>query len=264
LPPIRPNAPYTSSSSPTASWSTAAIYEPTGKFQLVDAGSGKLVIDQQLQPLPTAQNIQVDVSGDELILAISSDVRPGRHQTVGVAFDYPLIDGLVYAFNLKSGLPMWPAPAAVSERGLVLAGPRNLPFIVFADRESRREAGAGTLKLRLLCLDKQTGQSVYRNDDMLVVPDGQFQIRSESAARDATVGEPRVVTIETTAQQVKLTVTDKPRPPEPPARDELVADREIEARGIRGALMRATDALQQSQQQNQPEPNRRGRGRRGQ
>jgi hypothetical protein len=119
------------------------------------------------------------------------------------------------------------------------------------------------MKLRLLCLDKRTGQSVYRNDDMLDAPDGHFRIQSEIAAQDLSADPRRVITIDTTSQQVELTVTDKPRPPEPPARDELVADREIEVRGIRGALQRATDALQQSQQQNQSETNRRGRGRRG-
>lgn len=232
-----------------------AVYEPTGKFQLVDVRTGKLLIDEQLEAYPKAQNIQVDISGDDLILAISSNVPAGRHQTVGMAVDYPLVSGLIYAFDLKSGKPAWPAPAAVEERGLVLAGPHDLPFVVFADREARRETA---MKLRLLCLDKRTGQSVYRNDDLLDVTDGKFRIRKIANPADAAAGRDRVVTIETSAQNIRLTLTDQPRPPEPPARDELAADREIGERGIRGALLRATDALQLQQQQS--EANRRGRG----
>jgi hypothetical protein len=244
-----------------------AVFEPSGKFQLIDAGTGKLVIDQKLEAHAAAQSIHCSISGDTLILAISATVAPGRHQPIGFAGDFPLVHGPVYAFDLRTGQPCWPSPAYVEERGLVMGAPDDLPIVVFADREARRDtAGAGNMKLRLLCLDKATGQSIYRNDDLLDVADGNFRIQA-LASGEAAANREREILIETTAQRVRLALTDEPRPPEPPARDELVAKREIEETGIRGALLRATENLQQQQQQIQQQQqnlqNRRGRGRRG-
>jgi hypothetical protein len=199
-----------------------------------------------------------------LIVAISAAVAPGRHQPIGFAGEYPLVNGPVYAFDCRSGRALWPSPAYVEERGLVLGAPDDLPLVVFADRETRRETGAGTTKLRLLCLDKSTGQSVFHNDDLLDIADGLFRIR---ASHGQQTRSEREITIETTAQTIRLTLTTQTRPPEPPARDELVAQREMEETGIRGALLRAADELQQQQQQIQQQrqggPARRGRGRRG-
>ena len=36
------------------------------------------------------------------------------------------------------------------------------------------------------------------------------------------------------AGKIQLTMTDQPRPPQPPANDDLEAQREIEERGLRG------------------------------
>jgi hypothetical protein len=228
---------------------------------LVDVASGKLVVDQKLDAYPKSQNIFAAVSGNSLILAISAAVAPGRHQTVAFAGDFPLVTGPIYAIDLTTGQPSWPSPAYVEERGLVLAAPSEIPLIVFADRESHRDTGAGSMKLRLLCLDSITGQSVFHNDDLLDVADGRFRIRAVASSESST-DRRRRVTIETTAQQIQLTLSDEPRPPEPPVRDELVARREVEETGIRGALLRAADILeqQQLQQQRQGQPNRRSRG----
>jgi RimJ/RimL family protein N-acetyltransferase len=45
--------------------------------------------------------------------------------------------------------------------------PEDIPFLVFADRQMSGEgAGGGKWNMRLLCLDKQTGETVYRNDKL--------------------------------------------------------------------------------------------------
>ena len=209
-----------------------AVYEPTGKFQLIDIQSSKVVIDQSLEAYPRLQNIRADVAGDELVLAISSTVQMGRHVSLGP--DFAPVDGLIYAFNLKSGQPLWPAPAVVHERFLAMAAPPGLPFIVFAERESQRDIGGGSSKLRLLCLDKRTGQSVYRNDDLPDTQNGQFRIRSEGPEPNESQSSGRVMAIETSSREIRLTATDAPRPPEPPAQDDLVATREFPQRGLSG------------------------------
>jgi hypothetical protein len=184
-------------------------------------------------------------------------VQAGNHQPVGNRVDNPLTSGPVYAFDLTTGQPLWPAPAHVHERGLVPVGPHDLPFVVFADRAARRAAGEGALKLRLLCLDKWTGQTVYRNDDLPDVSEMNFRVRIDRGPSGAPDASDLSVVIQTGSREFRLTPTDEPRPPEPPPRDELVADREIPARGLRGALQRATDALQDAEKQ---DASRRGRG----
>jgi hypothetical protein len=109
---------------------------------------------------------------------------------------------------------------------------------VLADRKSVRSAASGgNYQLRLLCLDQNTGQTVYRND---VLPDTsitKFRIRGE---RD---GEPTVA-IETNAGKIQLTMTDRPRPPQPPANDDLESKRDVEERGLRGIGRRMSGILQ--------------------
>ena len=45
------------------------------------------------------------------------------------------------------------------------------------------------------------------------------------------------------AGKIQLTMTDRPRPPQPPANDDLEAPREIEERGLRGIGERMSGAL---------------------
>ncbi len=239
-----------------------AIYDPTGKFQVIDVRQGKLIIDQTLEPYPDAQRIFASESGDQFVLGISTNVQIGKHQSLSA--DFVPLNGLVYAFSLSTGQPLWPAPAVVRERFLWLAAPRELPLIIFAEREAQRDTGGGSAKLRLLCLDGHTGRSVYRNDDLPDTLNGQFRVRVQPAAdsldAESNAGPPRdVIIVEMSAREIRLTPTDQPQPPEPPAQDDLVAAREFSTQGMSALLERATRALQESQPGNsQP-----GRGRRG-
>jgi hypothetical protein len=226
-----------------------AIYEPSGKFQLLDARSGKAVIDQQLQAMDQLQFIQTMRSGDELFLFVSS--QPEQQYKPVAQFDHPLINGLVYAFSLKTGKALWPAPALVRSRGVVLSQPEDIPLLVFAERKSIRDAttGGGS-QLRVLCLDKRTGQSMYRNDQLPDTALSRFRIRSERHAAP-------VVALETSADKIQLTMTDNPRPPQPPANDELEAPREVEARGLRGIGRRLGDVLRgklENHSDDEPQP----------
>ena len=46
------------------------------------------------------------------------------------------------------------------------------------------------------------------------------------------------------AGKIQLTMTDEPRPPQPPANDDLETQRETEERGLRGIGRRMSGALQ--------------------
>jgi hypothetical protein len=83
------------------------------------------------------------------------------------------------------------------------------------------------MQLRLLCLDKRTGETLYRNDNLPETSASRFRIRAQRGA------DPRV-TIETGSSRIELAVTDQPKPPQPPANDELESAREVGRRGLLG------------------------------
>jgi hypothetical protein len=239
-----------------------AVYEPSGKFVLIDAQRGKLLIDQQLQPFEDLHSIQAMRAGDELFLFVSS---PPQQQYKPVAqIDSPLINGLVYAFDVRSGEALWPGAAVVRHRGAVLSQPEAIPLLVFADRKMVRDAATGSAsQLRVLCLDKRTGQTVYRNDQLPDAAVSRFRVQAESGTRHTVLpgagsAEP-VVALETSTGKIQLTWTDRPRPPQPPANDDLEAPRELEEGGLRGIGRRVSDALRarlqvQAENANPPVP----------
>ena len=182
-----------------------------------------------------------------------------QFKPIGQPSDFPLINGPVYAFSLKTGEPLWPGPALVRNRGIVLQQPQDIPLLVFADRQMIRDAtSGGGSQLRVLCLDRRTGQTVYRNDALPDTSVTRFRVRGETDSRP-------VVALEMSAGKILLAMTDRPRPPQPPANDDLEAPREIVERGLRGLGQRMGSALRgalerpvpiPNQQQRQPQPNR--------
>jgi hypothetical protein len=87
-------------------------------------------------------------------------------------------------------------------------------------------------------VDKRTGETLYRNDDLPDTPVTRFRIRGD---REPTPH----VTVETNAGTIRLTMTDRPRPPRPPANDIVEAARETETapRGLIGVGQRVGEAL---------------------
>jgi outer membrane protein assembly factor BamB len=226
-----------------------AILDPNGTFHVLNVETGKLVVDQKLEPLNDLQAIQTLRSGDDLFLFVTGQLQT-PNKPIGLPVDYPLIDGPVHAFNLTTGKPLWPSPAIVRNRGLMLQQPSDIPFLVFAERQSPRDASTPNLPIRVLCLDKRTGQTVYRKDSLLDAPVPRFRVRGEVDTRPT-------VALETSAGKILLTMTDRPRPPKPPTNDDLEAPREIAERGLRALGQRFSNALQKALQKPSNGPNQR-------
>jgi hypothetical protein len=194
---------------------------------LIDAETGHAILDQNLEPVSDLQAIQTLRFEDQFYLFVSGPVQP-QFKSIGQPGDYPIINGQVYAFNLKSGEALWPGPATVRNRGIILQQPPDIPLLVFADRQMTRDAmSGGGSQLRLLCLDRRTGETAYRNDALPDTSIARFRIRGETDSRPA-------VAVEMNAGKIQLTMTDRPRPPQPPANDDLEASREIAERGLIG------------------------------
>jgi outer membrane protein assembly factor BamB len=212
-----------------------AIFEPSGEFHVLDVSSGKMLIDTKLEPAEDLQSIQTLVSGDELYLFVSSQVQQ-QFKPIGLPVDFPLTNGLAYAFSLKSGEPIWPSPALLRNRGIVVQQPEDIPMLIFVERQMTRDAASGGgSQLRLLCIDKRTGQTLHRNDALPDTAVTRFRIHGEE-------GEPAVA-VEMGTGKIQLAMTDKPRPPQPPTNDDLEAPREMVERGLKAIGQRWGNAL---------------------
>jgi hypothetical protein len=212
-----------------------AVYDPAGRFQFVNIETGAAVIDQQLEEVPKPLLLEAFVESDQLFVMITGQPPPPLHRPIGP--DFPLVNGFVYAFRRSTGEPLWPGPAVVRNRGIAIGQPQGIPLLVFADRKMTHNAGV----LRLLCLDKTTGQTVYRNDELPDLVGTHFNIR---AAQDTSPH----VTIEMSARAVQLAMSDRPQPPAPPANDDVETPRAISERGLWGIGRRIGEALQEALQ----------------
>ena len=163
-----------------------AVLDSTGQFRLIDVEAGKVVIDEKLDVPSDLQNFHTMRSGDDLFVFITG-LPQSQVRTITQAFDYPIINGPVYAFSMKTGKPLWPGPATVRNRGMMLTQPPDLPFLVFADRQQARNAPTRRApQLRVLCLDKRTGETVYRNDRLPDTAIPRFRIEAETRTAPAS------------------------------------------------------------------------------
>jgi len=213
-----------------------AVVEPSGRFQWIDVRTGDRLIDETLSLTAPPRSITAFRAGDQLFLGMNGPARKPASRSIGPV-DYPLVDGQVFAFDLRDGHMTWPGPAIVDSRGLALTQPADIPILVFVDRRLVRDASGSRTKLRLLCLDKATGATVYRKDELPDTPSGQFRVRAAS-------GEKSSVDVEMTAKTIRLTFTERPRSPEPPANDLVEAPPRSHGRGLWGVTQRMGSAVE--------------------
>ena len=216
-----------------------AVVEPGGKFQLIDVRKGDALIEQSLELAAAPRTISAFKAGEQLFVGVSGPARQQSSRPIGLDYrlDYPLVDGQVFAFDLRDGRMIWPGPAVVEQRGMAFTQPADIPFLVFVDQQVKRDANDNGTKLRLICLDKATGATVYRNDELPATSGGQFRVR-------ATHDPSPSVDVEMTAKTIRLKFSDLPRSPEPPANDLVEAPRKSLGRGLWGVGRRMGSVIQ--------------------
>lgn len=215
------------------------VYDPTGTFQLINAESGDVLINQSVAASPRSHNLETTMAGDAVFAFINDQPPHTHHRPVGA--DFPIVNGHVYAFSLSSGEPLWPGAAVVRNRGAAVAQAKDVPVLVFVDRKAVQGAGGGSTLIRLLCIDKATGQTVYRNDELPDTAGSRLEIR---AARGAAPG----VTIDMSNREVHLALSEAPRPPAPPANDDLESPPLHNDRGLWGVGRKIGEVLQGAMQ----------------
>ncbi|WP_425398452.1 PQQ-binding-like beta-propeller repeat protein [Aeoliella sp.] len=215
-----------SATQPVVSDNLVVVMEPTGELEAVDATTGKVQFAVKLEAERQLETIHLLPSDDTLFVATNTR-SSAQHNTSGnQALDSaPIITGHVYALDAATGEPRWSRPASVRGQGLWRMQPTASPALVFISRQETRQGGNQGGNTRLLVLDKRTGRSLIREDELRDPDTAPWTMLIDHAA------EP-TVSIDLRHTLVTLRFTDAPRPPEPVA----LADVEGVTKGPGGGL----------------------------
>jgi tetratricopeptide (TPR) repeat protein len=202
-----------------------AVVEPEGRFALVNLDDGRLLIDTPIEPEPQLTDVFLVASPTRWLL-FTNRFFPNHQNGISIhplpnGFNNPLINGLAYGFDRKTGEKAWGA-VAIEKQGLALEQPSELPIVTLASRIYERRAprtGSTAPFTSIMCLDKRTGRIVH-NERF----EGHIGVLE-------SVADPVQHSIELKLQNkgVKLTFTDQPlphaaKPDEKPADDKPAAE----------------------------------------
>ncbi len=186
-----------------ASDEVVGALEPGGRFVLLSLADGKLIVDEKLEPETGLQAIYLLRSRDNYLLVTSAAAHNQPNVTIHPApgvINSPVVSGRVYAFAASGGKPQWPAPAVISQQGLLLSQPVDLPVLVFVRQIHRASVSARDPRTSVLCIDKRTGRVVYENDQLPGASLSSFDVGGDAAEH--------VVTLAMGAKIITLTFED--------------------------------------------------------
>jgi outer membrane protein assembly factor BamB/tetratricopeptide (TPR) repeat protein len=205
------------------------VYEPTGKFVLINLPSGEKVISEKLESERQLTGIYLLPYEDSYLLITNSpprnlDPRVPIQPAPG-GMNNPLINGRMYAFSAKTGAALWEKPLRIQNHGLVQSHPSELPLLFFMRSMHRNLRGAHQTRASILAVDKRTGRVVYTNDELQM---NISNVEFEGNRRDATVS------VMFPGKSMMFLCTDKPLPP-PEAVEEK--KKEESQGGVNGAVI---------------------------
>lgn len=182
-----------------------ALFEPGGRFLLVNLADGRTLVDAKLKPEPPLCELFVFHSpGQYLVLTQGpeSDQHENRHtHPLSGTSSQRITKAHVYAFD-SQGKSMWPAPVEIEDQFLPLDQPSQLPVLIFAAtvQERKTEQRVMTANTVILGLDKRNGHVICNE-----------AIRNGSNGL-ALAGDPQKRTVELRLQRdtLTLTFTDEP------------------------------------------------------
>ena len=151
--------------------------------------------------------------GERLLVALGRPLRDdGTGRSLTRFGEEPLVSGLLYCVDRESGDMLWPAPAEIDGHAFIELPLDPSPVACFASLAAPANEDEEA-RVRLLLLDLTTGRTLHREDD-LPAPRGQRSV--EATARLEETPSP-MLRIGVAGAVVRLTATDSPSPPYPPA-----------------------------------------------
>ena len=223
-----------------------ATMEPeSGQLEILDALAGSVLFTQTLLPERGLENIVPFHCGDLLILATNTESLT-KYNNAGIAEmdNSPLITGHVYALDPSTGEARWPQPATVKGEGLWTLQPSGSPALIFLSRAADRESSGQTATTRLLCLDKRTGRSLIRNENLRAVVNEPWSVLIDH-------NQNPTVQIDLRQSLVSLEFTSTPRPPEPVAMADVEGVQKTLSSGLFGFWKRSLGGSSESTPQDE-------------
>jgi outer membrane protein assembly factor BamB/tetratricopeptide (TPR) repeat protein len=177
-----------------------ALFEPGGRFLLVNLADGRALVDAKLTPEPPLCELFVFHSpGQYLVLTQGpeSDQDENRHiHPLSGTSSQRITKAHVYAFDAH-GKSMWAKPVVIDDQFLPMDQPSQLPVLFFAATVQERKKGqrVTTSNTVLLGIDKRNGHEICNE-----------AIRNGSNGLTLT-GDPQKRTVEIRLQRDTLTLT---------------------------------------------------------
>ena len=193
-----------------------AVADPQGNCVVIDADSGKTLLEEPIQKSAGIQELHLLAGVDNFLLAVELPQGSSRSRLKVIPFnqsDYVQMDGQIYVFNRATGKPEFVRPATVKQQVLPLSQPVDLPVVAFAGHLPRQTNSGGKNFMRLLVLEKSSGRQLFSQDD-LPPSNNYFALRAGKSS-------PHEVVVEMLELDIHFAFTGRMRPPEPPAMHEV-------------------------------------------
>jgi len=206
-----------------------AVVDALGRCAVVDAVTGNRVLDVSLQKPTGMTDIHLFAGSDNFVLAVQRTPKATpstRRVQLLNSFDYIPFDGHIYVFDRETGQPVFTRPATVGQRALMLSQPVDLPVIAFAGNLPRQTSSGSKPFMRLLLLEKASGRSLYDNDK-LEISVNHFALHADEQSGNDVV-------VEMVKKEIRLSFTDRHRPPEPPMLHDIISNRQGNRNGLLG------------------------------
>lgn len=195
-----------------------AVVEPQGRTVLIDLQSGAVIADHPrlFSSQPRLEQIHLRVGADHFTLVVEHPRQPNSTRTVRPlsAGEPPVVDGELIVLDRRTGASRWQRPASLDRQALVLNAAPDLPFVLFAGLLDAQARGEGRVTTTILMIDKATGRTIYRTDELPQTGVGVVLANVADAARHE-------VNVELVGRSLLVQYTDRRRPPQPPAMAEV-------------------------------------------
>ena len=184
-----------------------------GKFEIISMETGESIVHQTLEEEKKLTSIFVLRSKGQYLLITNNPstssfkFAPGGKHVQG-------INGRVYAFDRTTGKPQWAGPARISQLGMPLDQPSEVPLLLFlrnVNRSSLNRNGSRTssrTRTAVLCIDRRDGRVLFAKDDIATLA---------SAYKLTAHPEKQTVYLQLPNVTFEMKFTDEPIPPAPPA-----------------------------------------------
>jgi outer membrane protein assembly factor BamB len=142
-----------------------ALYDPTGRFLLLDLETGKPRVDSPIEIDAAVSQIYVLGSRDRFtLLTYNPAVGPKGVRANAIGYNNPIVSGFAYGFDRASGKKIW--TTKIEQQSLVRGQPQNVPFLVFTVRRNQFNRGLGGVRRNVnqnvvQILDKRNGKIVF-------------------------------------------------------------------------------------------------------